>query len=82
LDGETLPLLSHQLGEIHIQLLGEIGERPELLGASGADMRGERIWFIRHLLTQRGARNQQAIYITIMLLEMQPASVALCRDAI
>jgi hypothetical protein len=74
--------LLHQVGDIHIQLLSEIGERPELLGASFTDARGERIWFIRHLLTQRGVLNKQATYFTIMLLEMQPGSVALCRGAI
>jgi len=44
--GPTVALL-HQVGDIHLQLLGQIGERPELFGASRPDVRGERMgWFV------------------------------------
>jgi hypothetical protein len=49
LDGETLPCIGAFRS---LQLLSEIGERPELLGASFTNVGGERIgWlvFIRHL---------------------------------
>jgi hypothetical protein len=35
--------LSHQVGDIYLQLLSEIGECPELLGASFTDTRGDRV---------------------------------------
>jgi hypothetical protein len=35
--------LAHEVGQVHVQFLRQVGERPELLGAGGSDVGGESV---------------------------------------
>ena len=54
LDGDDLPLHCRTRSvTVHLQLLSEMGKRQELLGASGADVRGELVGRVELVVRHR-----------------------------